>query len=340
MKLRITKLIGCSLLALTTVTGSSQAFAKGLKIGFSMPSQIVERFVQSKDMLVAEAKKRGHTVVVQVADGNASKQNSQVENLLSQGIDVLIINPENGESAATAVREAKQAGIPVVSFYRLVVNADVDAWVADDFFATGELQGQFLAQRVPKGNYVLLRGAREDFNSSLFYNGAMKYLKPLIDKGDIKVILDQTAEGWKPSNALAITENALTKANNKIDAVLSPNDGLAGGAIQALAAQGLAGKVVVTGGDAGIDASKRIVAGTQSMTVYRDTKKLVTMAVDVAERLANDKPINDLTKGASTNNKKKAVPTVFSPAVTVTKSNLDQVLIKSGAQTRQAVYGN
>jgi D-xylose transport system substrate-binding protein len=316
-----------------------QAQEKKLRIGLSMPSQIVERFVRDKDFLVEEAHRRGHEVIVQIADEDPSKQNAQVENLLSQGIDVLIINPHDGESAATAVKEAKKAGIPVVSYVRLVLNSDVDAWVADDFFATGVLQGKYLASHVPKGNYVLLHGAREDYNSVLFYNGAMSVLQPLIKKGDIKVVLDQTAEAWKPSNAMAIVENALTKSNNHVDAVLSPNDGLAGGAIQALSAQGLAGKIPVTGGDAGLDAAKRIAAGTQAMTVYRDIKELAKIGITVAERLAKKQSIKDLTKSSTIDNKFKQVPTVFSPAVAVTRENLDDVLITSGYHKREAVYG-
>lgn len=337
--MQMTRLASTAAAAVVLLLGHAAASAdESLKIGLSMPSQIVERFVRDKDFFVAEAAKRGHEVLVQIANEDPAKQNSQVENLVAQGIDVLVINPHDAKSAATAVTAAKGAGIPVVSYVRLVYNADVDAWVADDFRESGRLQAQYLIDHAPKGNYVILRGADEDYNWTLFHEGQMERLKPLIDSGAVKVVLDQHAKGWKPENALAIVENALTLTNNDIAAVLAPNDGLAGGAIQALAAQNLAGKVPVTGGDAGLDAAKRIVAGTQSMTVYRDIEKLAATAVDVAERLANKKPIDDLAKGTIANDAKD-VPTVFGAAVTVTKDNLDAVLIESGYQKREEVYG-
>lgn len=327
-------------LALTTILSPINAMAEDgkIKIGLAMPSQIVERFVRDKDFFVAAAEARGDEVLVQIADEDQAKQNSQVENLIAQGIDVLVINPHDSAAAATAVASAKAAGIPVVSYVRLVTDAQVDAWVADDFYATGEIQGQYLVDHVPQGNYILLHGAPEDFVSTLFYSGAMSKLQPLIDKGDIKVVVDQAAKAWQPTNALAIVENGLTLADNKIDAILSPNDGLAGGAIEALAAQNLAGKVVVTGGDAGLDAAKRIVAGTQSMTVYRDIKSLAETAVVVAEKLARQESIAEMVQKEVDNGAVK-VPSVFGEAVGVDKANLDAVLIDSGFQKREEVYG-
>ncbi len=330
--------IAATALALFISPMSGMAKDGKVVIGLAMPSQIVERFVRDKDFFVEAARARGDEVLVQIADEDQAKQNAQVENLIAQGIDVLVINPHDSAAAATAVASAKAAGIPVVSYVRLVTDAAVDAWVADDFFATGEIQGQYLADRVPKGNYILLHGAPEDFVSTLFYDGAMSKLQPLIDRGDIKVIVDQAAKAWQPTNALAIVENGLTISDNKIDAVLSPNDGLAGGAIEALAAQNLAGKVVVTGGDAGLDAAKRIVAGTQSMTVYRDIKALAETAVIVAERLARKEPLADLVQ-RNVNNGQVDVPSIFGKAVAVDKTNLDSILIDSGFQKRQDVYG-
>jgi len=319
-------------------TGQKEAKDDGITIGVSLPTQSVERWVRDKNYLIEAGEKKGVNVIVQVANDDAGKQISQCENLISQGVDALIIAPHDAEASATSVKAAKDAGIPVFSYVRLILNADIDAHVADDFEKTGELQGKYLATVAPTGNYVLLRGAKEDFNSVLFFRGAMKHLQPLIDNGDINVVMDQTAQGWDPENALKIVENALTATNNDIDAVLSPNDGLAGGAIQALAAQGLAGKVPVTGGDAGLDAAKRIVAGTQSMTVFRDIKSLAEKGIEIAIRLINDEPIDDLAT-STIDNEYKEVPLVSGEAITVTKANIDEVLIESGYHSREDVYG-
>lgn len=318
----------------------SAGTAKGdqLVVGVSLPTQSVERWVRDKNYLQEAGEKRGVKVLVQIANDDAGKQISQCENLIAQGVDVLIIAPHDAESAATAVKAAKEAGIPVFSYVRLILNADLDAHVADDFEKTGEVQGKYLADNVPSGNYVLLHGAKEDFNSVLFFRGAMKHLQPLIDEGKVNVVMDQTAEGWDPQNAMNIVENALTAADNEIDAILSPNDGLAGGAIQALAAQGLAGDVAVTGGDAGLDAAKRIVAGTQSMTVYRDIKSLAEKGIEIAIRLAEGKDISDIAT-STIDNGYKDVPLVSGDAILVTKENIDSVLIDSGYHSREDVYG-
>jgi D-xylose transport system substrate-binding protein len=328
----VAALFAASLLAPLT------AHAAPVKIGISLPTQEVERWVRDKNNLIKEGKAAGAEVLVQVANNDPAKQNSQVENLIAQGIDVLVIAPHDADACATAVAAAKRANIPVVGFVRLILNADLDAHVSDDFVRTGELQGEYLLKKAPKGNYIVLRGMKEDFNWFFFHSGAMKVLQPAIDRGDIKVVMDQHAADWKPENALKITENALTANNNNIVAVLSPNDNLAGGAIQALAAQGMAGKIPVTGGDAGLDAAKRIVQGTQSMTVFRDQTSLAKSAIKIAVALAKKQPFLQYTKG-TVNNKMKEVPVVWGEATTITKDNLD-VLIKAGYMTHKDIYGD
>jgi D-xylose transport system substrate-binding protein len=328
-----------AVLALLAVALVSPLFGapKKIKIGVSLPTQEVERWVRDKNMLVSEGEKAGCQVLMQIANNDPAKQNNQVENLIAQKIDVLIIAPHDADAAATAVAAAKKAGIPVVGYVRLILNANLDAHVSDDFIRTGELQGEYLLKVAPKGNYIVLRGAKEDYNWFFFHSGAMKVLQPAIDRGDIKVVADQHALDWKAENAMKITENALTANGNDIQAVLSPNDNLASGAIQALAAQGLAGKVPVTGGDAGIDGAVHIAQGTQSMTVFRDQLSLAQSAIKIAVALAKKESFLQLTKG-TVNNGKYDVPVVWGAATTVTKDNLD-ILVKAGYMTRKDIYG-
>ncbi len=324
------------ILAFAMLTMGVWGQGKKIKIGVSLPTQEVERWVRDKNNLIKFGEAAGCEVLMQIANNDPVRQNNQVENLISQKIDVLIIAPHDADAAATSVAAAKKAGIPVVGFVRLILGADLDAHVSDDFVRTGELQGEYLLKVAPRGNYIVLRGMKEDYNWFLFHSGAMKVLQPSIDRGDIKIIVDQHAADWKPENAMKITENALTKTNNNIQAVLSPNDNLAGGAIQALAAQGLAGKVPITGGDAGKDAARRIYQGTQSMTVFRDQESLADHAVKIAVALVKKTNFLQYTHG-TINNKFKEVPVYWGEAITVTKDNLN-LLIDKGYMTREDVY--
>jgi D-xylose transport system substrate-binding protein len=317
--------------------GSSRANAAGVKVGLSLPTQREERWVKDKKTMEEAAKKAGIDLRVQVTDNDASKQMAQCENLISQGIKVLILAPHDASSAAAIIDKAEKAGIKVISYDRLVTESPLDYYyLSFDNVKVGELQGEFITQKVPKGSYIVLAGSPTDNNAKLFREGAMKYIRPLAEKGSIRVVMDQFVKDWQPSEAQKLCEQGLTANGNKIDAVLAPNDGTAGGCIQALAAQGLAGKVPITGQDAEQAGAIRIVQGTQSMTIFKDTRALGKKAIEMAVDLANGKPID--TQGRTVNNGKKDVPSVLLTPVIVTKENLDDVLIKSGYLKKDQVY--
>jgi len=232
---------------------------------------------------------------VQSADANEQKQISQIENLISRGVDVIVIVPFNATVLTNAIAEAKKAGIKVVSYDRLILNADIDAYISFDNEKVGEMQANGVLQAAPKGNYFLLGGAPTDNNAKVLREGQMKVLQPAIDKGDIKIVGQQWVKEWNPTEALSIVENALTRNNNKIDAIVASNDATAGGAIQALAAQKLAGKVPISGQDADLAAVKRVIDGTQTMTVYKPLKLIATEAAKLSVQLArNEKPTSQL----------------------------------------------
>jgi D-xylose transport system substrate-binding protein len=331
------KLVSFVVAVVSVLLAAPQAQAAGVKIGLSLPTQREERWVKDKVSMEAEAKKLGVDLRVQVTDNDAGKQVAQCENLISQGIKVLILAPHDASSASVIIDKAAKAGIKVISYDRLVTDSALDYYyLSFDNVKVGELQGEFITKKVPKGNYLVLAGSPTDNNAKLFREGAMKYIKPLADKGDIKIVMDQFVKDWQPSEAQKLCEQALTGAQNKIDAVLAPNDGTAGGCIQALAAQGLSGKVPITGQDAELAAAIRIVQGTQSMTIFKDTRELGKKAVSMAVDLANGKAID--TQGKTVNNGKKDVPSVLLTPFIVTKDNLDKVLISSGYLTKEKVY--
>ena len=300
--------------------GGGAAAGKPVTIGFSMDTLKEERWQRDRDLLVARAEELGAKVLVQAANGNDALQNSQAENLLTQGVDVLIVVAHNAETAATIVESAHKAGVPVIAYDRLIRNADVDLYVSFDAVRVGELQSEYAVKHVAKGSYVLIGGAPSDNNALLLRQGQLKVLKPFVDKKDITIVSDQWAKDWQAIEALKIMENALTRTGNKVDAVVVSNDGTAGGAVQALAEQKLAGKVLVTGQDADLAACQRILAGTQTMTIYKPINKLAAKAAEVAMLLARKQPIPDKTQGLA--NGKKDVPSILLEPIAVDKDNL------------------
>jgi D-xylose transport system substrate-binding protein len=324
-------------LAVVALSASPALAAKGPKVGLSLPTLQEERWGRDRDAMTAEAKKLGIDLRVQVSNNDAAKQVSQCENLISQGVKVLVLAPHDATSASVIIDKAVKAGVKVISYDRLVMDSPHDYYyLSFDNVKVGELQGEFITKKAPKGTYIVLAGSPTDNNAKLFREGAMKFIQPLVTKGDVKIAMDQFIKDWQPSEAQKLCEQALTAIGNKVDAVLAPNDGTAGGCIQALAAQGLAGKVPITGQDAELTGAIRVVQGTQSMTVYKDTRALAQKAIEMAFDLANGKPID--TGGKTVNNNKKDVPSVLLDPIIVTKDNLDEVLIKSGYLKKEQVY--
>jgi len=305
-------------------------------IGFSMDTLEEERWQRDRDLFVARAEALGAKVLVQAANGDDSLQSSQAENLLTQGVDVLVVAPHNGKTAATIVKSAHKMGVPVIAYDRLINDSDLDLYISFDNVKVGEMQAQFLVDRKPKGNYVLVGGAPTDNNALLFREGQMNVLQPLVDKGDIKIVSDQWAKDWQAEEALEIMENALTRNDNQVDAVVASNDALAGGAIQALAGQKLAGKVLVSGQDAELSGCQRVVAGTQSMTVYKPIRSLAERAAESAVSLAKKQPITDATRRV--HNGHKEVPSILLSPISVDRSNVASSVVKDGYQKLDQVY--
>lgn len=310
----------------------SSAHARQIKIGMAIDDLRLERWQKDRDIFVQKAESLGAKVFVQSANGNEQTQISQIENMINRGVDVIVIIPYNGQVLSNVIAEAKHDGIKVLAYDRLINNADIDFYISFDNERVGEIQAQSLLDKVPSGNYFLMGGSPVDNNAKLFRQGQMKVLKPYIENGTIKIVGDQWADGWLPENALKIMENALTANNNNIDAVVASNDATAGGAIQALSAQGLAGKVVISGQDADLAAVKRIIAGSQTMTVYKPIKLIATTAAEIAVELATGQTVN---YDSQLNNGLKDVPTRILTPVKVDRDNIESTVIKDGLHNKQ-----
>jgi D-xylose transport system substrate-binding protein len=271
-----------------------------------------------------------------VTASDTANQLAQCNELIAEGIQVLILAPYDSVAAAQIIDKAVKAGVKVISYDRLVMGSPHEYYyISFDGEKVGEIQGQFLTRKVPMGNYIVLSGPSSDSNSALFRKGALKYIRPLVQTGDITIVADEEVAQWQPSKAQALCDKALAANLDKVDAVLAPNDGTAGGCISALETHGLAGKVVVTGQDAELAAAKRIVKGTQSMTVFKDTRKLGETAIRMAIDLAQGRPIR--TKTTVYNNTRKVPALLLTPHL-VTRENLDEQLIESDYLSRAGVY--
>lgn len=317
-----------------------------IKVGLSFSDFATERWSRENDQMKAELEAMGYEVLSQEANHDVKLQNDQIDNMVAQGVKAIIVVPEDGDTAATAVSKAAKAGVKVIAYDRLIKSADIAAYLSFDNMEVGRQQAAGVTKVVSKGNFVLLGGSPTDNNAVLFRAGQMEVLKPLIDSGDIKVVADQWVDNWDPANALKIMENILTKlASDQVvlDAVVASNDGTALGALQAMKAQGLAGKVPISGQDATADGCNSIVKDELTVTIFKDTRNLAPMAVKLADQLIKGTPVAGMQKFALatlTNSDKYTgeVPCVFLPVVQVTKENVYDEIVKSKFQDYDAVY--
>jgi D-xylose transport system substrate-binding protein len=306
-----------------------------IRIAFLMDTLQHERWQRDRDLFVARAKERGAQVDVEAAEGDAARQLAQAHAALEKGAKVLVVVPHDAVRAAEIVEAAVARKVPVVSYDRLIRDADINLYVSFDNVRVGEIQAQYLLSRAPSGNYVIIGGAPTDHNARQLREGQMKVLKPAVDRRAIRVVSSEWATDWKASEARRLTEAALKQTKNQLAAVVASNDVTAGGAIEALASANLAGKVLVSGQDAELDAARRIVDGTQAMTVYKPVRALARLAADAAIALAKGE---DVPTATTVNNGRHDVPAMLLSPIPVDKETLDDTLIRDGYQKREAVY--
>jgi D-xylose transport system substrate-binding protein len=308
-------------------------------IGLSLDTEKEPRWQADRDLFKAKCMELGaRDVRVLSAQGDDTTQVSNVQTLITSGCDVIVIVAHNGEAMAEGVRRAHAAGIPVIAYDRLIMNCDLDLYLSFNNVKVGRLQAQWVIDHLPgqKGNIVRVNGSPTDNNAKLFKQGQDEVLKPFIDRGDIKIVHEDWAEDWRPDNAKRIVDAAITRhGRDGFQAVIAAADGIAGGAHQVLVENGLAGKVLLTGQDADLISMQRIVAGTQSMTVYKPLKQLASQAAEVAMKMASGKPV---VANNAVNNGKNDVPSILGDIHAIDKTNVD-VVINDGFHSREAVYG-
>jgi D-xylose transport system substrate-binding protein len=317
--------IGIAALALSASGALAQG--KGPVVGVSWSNFQEERWKTDEAAIKAAVEKAGGTYVSADAQSSPAKQLTDIESLIARGAKALIVLAQDSEAVRPAVDKAVSEGIAVVGYDRLIENPQV-FYLTFDNVEVGRLEAREVFKVKPEGNYVFIKGSGSDPNANFLFQGSMEVLKPAIDSGKIKNVGEAYTDGWLPANAQRNMEQFLTKNNNKVDAVIAANDGTAGGAIAALAAQGLAGSVPVSGQDADKAALNRVALGTQTVSVFKDARELGSTAADVALQLASGKKLNEI-KGSMAWNlgpKKQAMTAIFLKPVPITKDNLNVVI--------------
>ena len=311
---------------------------KRIRIGFAMDTVKEERWQRDHDAFEAQCKKLNVDCEITVADNKSDKQANDVDNLLTKGIDVLVIAPHNAIQAASMVEKAKAQGVPVISYDRLINSDKIDVYISHQIPVIGRKIAEYALQKVPKGNYVMVYGASTDNNAVILKKEQLAVLQSALDNKDITIVAQDFTSDWKPELALNFAENALTQNKDNIQAFVVSNDGMAGGVISALEKRGLAGKILVTGQDAGLEALQNIAQGRQTMTIYKPIIPLATAAVDAAIKLAKKEKLD--TKPFMNEAISKEIPAILLEVIVVDKSNLMETVIKDGYAKFEDVYKN
>ncbi len=246
----------------------------GCTVGMSWNNYQEERWAKwDEPAIKAAIEAGGGTYIANDAKSSAETQATNVENLISQGANVVIILAEDDVAIKPSVAAAIGEGIPVIAYDRLIEDPGV-LYITFDNIEVGRMQAREIFERVPSGNYAIIKGNEADANARFLRDGYEEIIGEAVTAGDITIVGETFTDGWKPDVAQTNMEQILTSANNDVDAVLSENDGMAGGVVAALEAQGLAGKVPVSGQDGDLAALNRVALGTQTLSVWKDAREL------------------------------------------------------------------
>ncbi|MCJ7996450.1 D-xylose ABC transporter substrate-binding protein [Rhizobium cremeum] len=319
---------------------SAAAMAADVVVGVSWSNFQEERWKTDEAAIKKALEAAGAKYISADAQSSAAKQLTDVESLISQGANALIVLAQDSDAIGPAIEKATAEGIPVVGYDRLIENPDA-FYITFDNKEVGRLQAREVFKVKPEGNYVFIKGSSSDPNADFLFAGQQEVLKEAIDAGKIKNVGEAYTDGWKPEIAQKNMEQFLTAADNKVDAVVASNDGTAGGAIAALEAQGLAGSVPVSGQDADKAALNRVALGTQTVSVWKDSRELGKNAAEIALLLASGKTMDDVPGVMTFNGGPKgvAMKSVFLAPLPITKDNLNVVIDAGWISKAEACQG-
>ena len=309
---------------------ASAAAHAQLVVGVSWSNFQEERWKTDEAAIKAELAKKGATYISADAGGSPEKQLSDVDGLVAKGAKALIVLAMDKDAIVPALAKAKQRNIPVIAYDRLIEQPGV-YYITFDNKEVGRMQARGVFSVKPTGNYVMIKGSPTDPNADFLREGQQEVLGAAIKSGAIKIVGEEYTEGWKPDVAQKNMEQILTRNGNKVDAVVASNDGTAGGVVAALSAHGLSG-IPVSGQDGDHAALNRVAQGTQTVSVWKDSRDLGREAADAAVDLANGKAVPGTQKWSG-GEKKVTMDAKLLKPVPITKANLD-VVVKAGWITK------
>jgi len=334
-----------TLLALTASaligTVAAPAMAKDKIVGVSWKVFQEERWKRDEAVIKEIIEANGDKYISADAQGSAGKQLTDIESLISQGADVLMIVPFDSEAILPAVEQASAEGIPMIAYDVQIEHPD-SLYITFDNVGVGRMMAQtMLDSGQTEGNFAFIKGDQGDPNATFLFEGIIEVLQPQLDAGAIKNVCETFTDGWKPEGAQENMEQCLTSQDNNIDAVISENDGMAGGVVAALDAQGMAGEVPVTGQDGDLAAINRVARGTQLVSVWKDSRALGKVAAEAAIILAEGGALTDVPDTAPFSGGKRGVEvtSILLPPTPITTSNISAVIDAGWISKEQACEG-
>lgn len=320
---------------------STSSEKEEVSIGLCFDSFVIERWLRDRDVFTATAQELGAKVNVQNANGDVEEQISQIRYLIDRGVDVIVVIAIDGEKLQEVVKEAKDKGILVVSYDRLIKNAGTDLYISFDNEMVGTMMGEALCEALPDGGEVFeILGSESDNNVAQVRQGFEK----AIEGSGITITHQAYCQNWLPEIAAEEVSKGLQENGDRVDGVMCGNDGLAGQAIRVLTEHRLAGRVPVTGQDGDLSACQRIVEGTQTMTVYKNVVDEARIAAKLSVALARGENITGedalIPVPETISDGTYDIPYYGIAPVAVTADNMDSVIIDSGFHLREDVYMN
>lgn len=299
------------------------------RVAFLLSTLQEERYQKDKNYFEARAKELGLDVIALAADNDNAKQLAQLEDALTRGAKVVVVQPTDSAAASSYISIAHRAGAKVVAYDRAIYSKDLDYYVSHDSYQVGVLQAKAAIEATGgKGNYVILSGQAGHSVASEITRGYKETLRPYLDRGDIRVVAEQNHSAWSPEQALRTVEDAIARTDGKIDAILANNSGMARGAVQAVQSAHLS-NVFIAGADADAANVNYVCEGEQSVEVLKDIKPLADTAADVANALVHGKTPSEVNQQTIELGGGK-VPVAAVRVALVTPENVKSLLVDTG----------
>ncbi|MBI2717597.1 MAG: substrate-binding domain-containing protein [Rhizobiales bacterium] len=316
------------------------AMAAGKTIAVSWKTFQEERWKTDEAAIKAVVEAAGDKFITTDAQGSAQKQAADIEGLISQKVDVILVVAFDSDAILPSIKAITDAGIKSIA-YDVQFEDPSALYITFDNIGVGRLMAKEILKAKPEGNYAFIKGDKGDPNATFLFSGITEVLKPAMDAGKIKNVCETFTDGWKPDNAQKEMEQCLTSTGNKVDAVVSENDGMASGVVAALDAQGLAGTVPVSGQDGDKAALNRVALGTQTVSVWKDSRALGKTAAEAAVAMADGKDMASLPGVAKFNKGKKGVEmnAILINPDPITKDNLNDVIDAGWISKAEACAG-